>query len=62
MQEEIKNKFQSYIGRSMGLLEITGNEQLKRELKKILWDLSDDIQELVKKEEIKNDTDKTNNR
>jgi hypothetical protein len=63
MQEEIKNIFQSYIGRAMGLLEMTGNEALKRELKKVLWDLSDDIQEkVIKKEEIKNDTEKTYNR
>ena len=36
-------------------LEATNNEILKREVKKHIWDLSDEITELVNKEKANND-------
>ena len=51
MEEKFKITFQKYIGRIMGLLEVSNNNALKREVKKTLWDLSDELEESLKKEE-----------
>ena len=56
MEEQIKLTIQRRLGYILGLLEVTGNEVLKRETKKHIWDLSDEIIELVNKEQDNNDT------
>ena len=61
MQEKIQAIIQRRMGYIMGLLEATNNDILKREIKKHIWDLSDDITELVNnKEESQNEKRKHN--
>ena len=47
----------------MEILDVSGNEALKRSVKKKLWDLSDELQELSKNtEESNNEKERNFNR
>ena len=55
--------FNKKIGEIMEILDVSGNEALKRSVKKKLWDLSDELQELSKNtEESNNGKEQTFNR
>ena len=60
MEEQIKLTIQRRLGYIMGLLEVSNNETLKKEVKKHIWDLSDDIIELVNKEQAQHDRQNNN--
>jgi hypothetical protein len=44
----MKQIFNKSIGEIMELLEVTGNDALKKAVKKKLWDLSDALQAIIK--------------
>ena len=57
-KSKLQEFFQKRVGYLMGLLEVSNNQALKKEVKNHLWELCDLI--INNNEEVKNET-KTNN-
>lgn len=57
-KSKLQEFFQKRVGYLMGLLEVSNNQSLKKEVKNHLWELCDLI--INNNEEVKNET-KTNN-
>lgn len=57
-KSKLEELFQKRVGYLMGLLEVSNNQPLKKEVKNHLWELCDLI--VNNNEEVKNET-KTNN-
>ena len=57
-KSKLQELFQKRVGYLMGLLEVSNNQPLKKEVKNHLWELCDLI--INNNEEVKNET-KTNN-
>lgn len=58
-KSKLQELFQKRVGYLMGLLEVSNNQPLKKEVKNHLWELCDLI--INNDEEVRNNETKTNN-